>query len=52
MPRMNSIMERWIQALPPKLLDRRLIWNEPHLPYALRAYDRLDGLLLDYQNAA
>src|SRR4051794_20004637 len=31
MPRMNSIMERWIQACRPELLDRTLIWNQAHL---------------------
>ncbi|MEU7876537.1 integrase, partial [Dactylosporangium sp. NPDC049140] len=27
MPRMNSIMERWIQACRHELLDRTLIWR-------------------------
>jgi putative transposase len=27
-PRMNSIMERWIQSCRHELLDRTLIWNE------------------------
>jgi hypothetical protein len=27
-PRMNSIMERWVQTCRHKLLDRTLIWNQ------------------------
>ena len=40
MPRMNSIMERWIQACRHELLDRTLIWNQAHLLYALREYEQ------------
>ena len=40
MPRMNSIMERWIQACRQELLDRTLIFNQAHLLYALREYER------------
>ena len=39
MPRMNSIMERWIQACRHELLDRTLIWNQAHLLHALREYE-------------
>ena len=39
-PRMNSIMERWIQACRHELLDRTLIWNQTHLLHALREYER------------
>ncbi|MEH1017188.1 molybdopterin dinucleotide binding domain-containing protein [Micromonospora sp. CPCC 206060] len=39
MPRMNSIMERWIQACRYELLDRTLIWNHAHLVHALREYE-------------
>ena len=39
-PRMNSIMERWVKTLSTELLDRVLIWNECHLRYALREYER------------
>ncbi|WP_225945642.1 integrase core domain-containing protein [Plantactinospora soyae] len=39
MPRMNSIMERWIQACRHELLDRTLIWNHTHLIHALRQYE-------------
>jgi len=37
---MNSIMERWIQACRHEVLDRTLIWNQAHLLYALREYER------------
>ena len=36
MPRMNSIMERWVQTYRHELLDRTLIWNHRHLLHALR----------------
>ncbi|MGW2064561.1 integrase core domain-containing protein [Streptomyces sp. NPDC001937] len=35
-PRMNSVMERWMQTCRRELLDRTLIWNQSHLLYALR----------------
>ena len=37
-PRMNSLMERWIQTCRRELLDRTLIWNQRHLLHALREY--------------
>jgi transposase InsO family protein len=40
MPRMNSIMERWIQSCRHEVLDRTLIWNQAHLLHALREYER------------
>ncbi|MBA4865308.1 transposase [Streptomyces sp. PSKA54] len=39
MPRMNSVMERWIQTCRHELLDRTLIWNQRHLLYALREFE-------------
>jgi putative transposase len=39
-PRMNSIMERWIQSCRRELLDRTLIWNQRHLLHALRQFER------------
>jgi transposase len=39
MPRMNSIMERWVQTCRHELLDRTLIWNQRHLLHALRAFE-------------
>jgi putative transposase len=29
-PRMNSIMERWVQTCRHELLNRTLIWNQRH----------------------
>ncbi|WP_242643211.1 transposase [Lentzea alba] len=40
MPRMNSIVERWVKTFRAELLDRTLIWNEAHLRHALREYER------------
>lgn len=37
-PRMSSIMERWIQTCRRELLDRTLIWNQRHLLHALREF--------------
>jgi transposase InsO family protein len=39
-PRMNAVMERWIQTCRHELLDRTLIWNQAHLMHALRQYER------------
>ena len=38
-PRMNSIMERWVQTCRRELLDRTLIWNQHHLLHALREFE-------------
>jgi hypothetical protein len=38
-PRMNLIMERWIQTCRRELLDRTLIWNQRHLLHALREFE-------------
>jgi transposase InsO family protein len=40
MPRMNAIIERWIQSCRRELLDRMLVWNQAHLLHALREYER------------
>jgi len=39
MPRMNAIMERWVQTCRRELLDRTLIWNQHHLVRALREFE-------------
>jgi transposase InsO family protein len=39
-PRMNSVIERWIQSCRHELLDRTLIWHHAHLLHALREYER------------
>lgn len=38
-PRMNSVMERWVQTCRRELLDRTLIWNQAHLLHALREFE-------------
>ncbi|MET7423150.1 integrase core domain-containing protein [Dactylosporangium sp. NPDC005555] len=38
-PRMNSIMQRWIQTCRRELLDRTLIWDQRHLLHALREFE-------------
>ena len=38
-PRMNSIMERWVGSCRRELLDRTLVWNQRHLMIVLREYD-------------
>ncbi|MCW2916086.1 MAG: Integrase catalytic region [Actinomycetia bacterium] len=38
-PRMNSIIERWVQNCRRELLDRTLIWNQRHLLHALREFE-------------
>jgi transposase InsO family protein len=40
MPRMNSIMERWVQTCRRELLDRTLIWNQSHLLHVLREFEQ------------
>jgi hypothetical protein len=32
-------MERWVLTCRRELLDRTLIWNEPHLLHALREFE-------------
>jgi putative transposase len=39
-PRMNSIMERWIRSCRHELLDRTLVWNQRHLLHALHEYEQ------------
>jgi transposase InsO family protein len=39
MPRMNSIMERWVRTCRHELLDRTLIWNQCHLLHALHEFE-------------
>jgi putative transposase len=40
MPRMNAVMERWVQTWRRELLDRTLIWNQRHLLHALREFEQ------------
>jgi transposase InsO family protein len=39
MPRMNAVMERWVQTCRRELLDRMLIWNQRHLLDALCEFE-------------
>jgi transposase InsO family protein len=39
MPRMNAVMERWVQTCRRELLDRTLIWNYRHLLHVLRQFE-------------
>ncbi|XVQ07334.1 integrase core domain-containing protein [Spirillospora sp. CA-255316] len=39
MPRMNAVMERWVQTCRHELLDRTLIWNQRQLLHALREFE-------------
>ncbi|GAA2264835.1 hypothetical protein GCM10010430_57010 [Kitasatospora cystarginea] len=38
-PRMNSLMERWIQTCRHRPLDRTIIWNQSHLLHALDEFE-------------
>src|SRR5947207_9408426 len=51
-PRMNAIMERWVRTCRRELLDRTLIWNQPHLLHALQEYERFYNLHRPHQGIA
>jgi hypothetical protein len=38
-PRMNTVMERWVRTCRRELLDRTIIWNTGHLLRARRKYE-------------
>jgi transposase InsO family protein len=38
-PRMNSLMERWVRTCRRELLDRTLIFNQRHLVHTLREFE-------------
>lgn len=52
MPRMNSVMERWIQTCRYELLDRTLIWNQAHLLHALREFEQFYNKRRPHQGLA
>jgi putative transposase len=52
MPRMNAVMERWVRTCRREMLDRTLIWNQRHLLYALREYERFYNLHRPHQGIA
>jgi putative transposase len=41
MPKMNAVMERWVQTCRRESLDRTLIWNQRHLLHALREFEAI-----------
>lgn len=49
---MNAVVERWIRSCRRELLDRALIWNQPHLLYALREYERFYNTHRPHQGIA
>jgi putative transposase len=49
MPRMNAVMERWVQTCRRELLDRTLIWNQRHLLHALREFETFYNLHRPHQ---
>ncbi|MET7765572.1 helix-turn-helix domain-containing protein [Streptomyces sp. NPDC005393] len=52
MPRMNSVMERWVQTCRHELLDRTLIWNQRHLLHALREFEHHHNFHRPHQGIA
>jgi hypothetical protein len=52
MQRMNSIMERWVQTCRRELLDRTLIWNQPHLQHSLREFEQFYNKHRPHQGTA
>jgi transposase InsO family protein len=51
-PRMNSIMERWVQTCRRELLGRTLIWNQRHLLHALREFEQFYNAHRPHQGIA
>jgi putative transposase len=52
MPRMNAVMERWVQTCRHELLDRTLIWNQAHLLHALREFEQFYNAHRPHQGVA
>ena len=52
MPRMNAVMERWVQTCRHELLDRTLIWNQRHLLHALREFEQFYNAHRPHQGIA
>ena len=52
MPRMNAVMERWVQTCRRELLDRTLIGNRRHLLRALREFETFDNERRPHQGLA
>jgi putative transposase len=51
-PRMNALMERWVQTCRHELLDRTRIWNQHHLLHALREFEQHDNSHRPHQGIA
>jgi putative transposase len=51
-PRMNAIMERWVQTCRRELLDRTLIWDQRHLFHALREFEQFYNCHRPHQGIA
>jgi transposase InsO family protein len=52
MPKMNAIMERWVQTCRRELLDRTLIWSRHHLLHALRQFETFYNTHRPHQGTA
>ncbi|MHC3456184.1 integrase core domain-containing protein [Streptomyces prasinus] len=52
MPRMNAVMERWMQTCRRELLDRALVWDQRHLLHALREFERFYNVHRPHQGIA
>ncbi|PNG94065.1 hypothetical protein SMF913_10090 [Streptomyces malaysiensis] len=52
MPRMNSLMEQWVQTCRRELLDRTLIWNHRHLLHVLREFEQFYNAHRPHQGIA
>jgi putative transposase len=52
MPRMNAVMERWVQTCRRELLDRTLIWSQAHLLQALRVFEQFYNAHRPHQGIA
>lgn len=51
-PRMNSMMERWVQTCRRELLERTLIWNQRHLLHALGEFEQFCNAHRPHQGIA
>ncbi|WP_434096879.1 integrase core domain-containing protein [Streptomyces prasinus] len=52
MPRMNAVVERWVQTCRRELMDRALVWNQRHLLHALREFERFYHVHRPHQGIA
>lgn len=52
MPRMNAVMEPWVQICRREFLDRTLIWNQYHLLRALHEFEAFYNTHRPHQDIA